>query len=172
MLAKREKTLLWVLCGIVGLCLAGIGVQFGLERLSDARTKVAQYETQIRKISQALPAEQDIVSRVQAMKAELDDVKSRFYKPDELSTYSFGELIKKKLAALGIAVVRYQVVETAGKSFLEFSVSGSARSIVQFFKNVSESKKYWTVPLFTLTMREGTETADGVFRIGYEVFNQ
>ena len=172
MLAKREKALLWVLCGAAGLCLAGIGIQSGLERLSDSRTKVAQYEAQIMKLSQALPAEQDIVSRTQAMKAELDDVKSRFYKPDELSPYSFGALIKKKLAALGITVIRYQVVETGGRSFLEFSVSGSARWIVQFFKDVSESEKYWTVPLFTLTMREGTETADVVFRIGYEVFSQ
>ncbi len=169
MLAKREKTLLGILIGVVVLSGAGLGIQMGVERLTDARSKVAQYEAQIRKISQALPAEEDIVTRAAAMKAELADVTSRFYAPEDLNPYSFGTLIKKKLAGLGITVVRYQVVETGGKSFLEFSVTGSARSIVQFFKDVSEAGKYWTVPMLTLTMREGTEKADVVFRIGYEV---
>jgi hypothetical protein len=171
MLAKRERFLLAVLGGIVALCALVIAFMLGLERLNEPRRKAAQYESQIAKLSGSLPSEEEIALQRDALKAELADRTARFYKPDELNPYSFGTLITKKLSSHGITVVRYQVVEVSRRSFLEFTVSGAVRSLILFLKEVSESEKYWTIPSLTLTIREGTLTADAVFRIGYEVLD-
>jgi hypothetical protein len=41
-------------------------------------------------------------------------------------------------------------------------------ALIRFLKEVSESQKHWNISSLALTMREGTRTAEAVFRIGYE----
>jgi hypothetical protein len=85
-----------------------------------------------------------------------------------MDPYSFGTGVRKKLASLGMHVVRYQVLEIKGRDTLEFSVSGPARALVLFLKEVSESKKYWSISLLKVSIHAGTAAVDAVLRIGYE----
>lgn len=172
MLAKRERRLLVALGVVVALSLLTIALILGMERLGAARVKAAQYEAQIAKLSRSLPSESDISALRESLKKELDARKARFYSPDQMNPYSFGTLIKKELTSHGITVIRYQVIEIRGKSSLEFSVSGNVKSLILFLQDVSRSEKYWTISSLTLTMREGTERVDAVFRIGYEVLDK
>jgi len=171
MLAKREKILLGVLIGVIGVCAGGIGIALGTERLATAGEKAVRYEEQIRKLAQSLPSEADITAQRDALQMELAKGKQRFYSAGEMNPYLFGTLVKKELAAHDITVVRYQVVDQKNANSLEFSVSGNVRSFVMFLKEVSESPKYWTISSLTLNMREGTSAFTAAFRIGYETLD-
>jgi hypothetical protein len=169
MLDKKTRRLLALLVAAVAVAGIGVAVTLGSERLRSARAIGEQYEAQVRKLEQSLPAEKEILALRDRLRAELDQRKGRFYRPDEMNPYSFGTLIKKRLVAHGMSVVRYQLIEVKGESSLEFSVSGPIMSLTLFLKEVSESEKDWTISSLDLTMRGGTGTMDAVFRIGYEV---
>ncbi len=166
---KKEKTLLAIMGVVLLLVAGGIGVSFGLSKLTDARQKIVVYETHVIQQAASLPAEKDITAQRDALKVQLQDITTRFYNPGEMDPYQFGDIIKKKLAADGIKVTNYQIITESGKTTLEFSVTGSARSMVLFLKEVSEAETIWNMATFTLTLREKSLTADAVFRIGYEV---
>jgi hypothetical protein len=171
MLAKREKILLIVLSVAAAAAAVSIILFLGSERIRTAQSRAAEYRKQIEKLSHSTPPEAEVVSLRDRLAAEYAAKKASFYSADEMNPYSFGTIIKKELTSRGITVVRYQVVESQGKSSLEFSVTGSVRSLILFLKQVSESDKFWTISSFSLSMREGTEIADSTFRIGYEVID-
>lgn len=161
--------MLAALGAVVLLVAGGIGVSIGLQKLSDARQKILVYETHVIQQAASLPAEKDVTAQRDALKVQLQDLTKRFYNPGEMDPYQFGDIIKKRLAADGIKVTNYQVITESGKTTLEFSVTGSANSLVLFLKEISEAEKIWNMATFTLTLKEKSLTADAVFRIGYEV---
>jgi hypothetical protein len=167
MLAKREKILLLALGAVIALCAVVICIVLGSERLNAAAGKISQYEAQIGKLSGSMPSLTEITALRDQAKTELERKKARFYAPGEISLYDFGLLMKKRLVALGMSVARTEFIEDS----VQFSVTGSIRSLVLFLKEVSASEKYWTLSSLTLRMREGTETVDAVFRMGYEVID-
>ncbi len=167
--AKREWKFLRILAAIGLLVALGAAFTFGAERSRVARAKAAQYAVQNAALRHSIGSESRLVFLRGQLQGELDVMRSRFYAPNEMNPYSFGTLIRKKLASHGIVVVRYQVIEVKGATGLEFSVSGSIASLVLFLKEVSESDHHWSVSSFALTVREGTRDADASFRIGYEV---
>lgn len=171
MLAKRERALLAALGAVAVLAVIAVCLFLGIERIATAQTRAAEYRKQIDKLSQSMPPEAEVVSLRDRLAAEFTSRKARFYSAEEMNPYSFGTIIKKELTSRGINVVRYQVVDIQGKNSLEFSVNGSVRSLILFLKQVSESDKFWTISSFSLAMREGSETADSTFRIGYEVID-
>lgn len=167
MLAKREKQLLVVLIVVAALCAVGMGTALGVEALGTARERAAQYEEQVRRLSESLTSEASLSARRDLLKAELDRERAHFYSPGEMNPYLFGTLVRQKLSTHGIAVIRYQVVEEKSGNSVEFSVSGNIRSLVLFLKEVSDSTKYWTISSMTLNMSEGGSDFTAVFRIGY-----
>jgi D-alanyl-D-alanine dipeptidase len=169
---KREKLLLRLLVGAVACGALFVSLGLGIERLKAAREKETRYRAQNEKLAQSLPAEADITVLRDRLKAELEEGKRHFYTSQQMDPYTFGTLIRKKLAAQAIVVDRYRVVELKGKSGLEFSVSGTPRSLILFLKEVSESEKYWTISSLTLTTRDNGETMDAVLRIGYETLDE
>jgi hypothetical protein len=169
MLAKRERVLLYALGGVAAVCAVAVCLALGLERLRSARENASRYGQMIDKLSQGTPAESDITALRDSLKEELDRTRARFYSPEEMNPFTFGALVRKELLSLGINVIRYGGAE--GKNSLQFTVYGNIRSLAAFFKKVSESGKYWTISSLTLTMREGTETVDAMFMIGYEVID-
>ncbi len=151
--------------------LAGAGIAFnlGLERLAAARASIAQHEGLIRRLEQSLPNLQQISLQKDALQKEVDRRAARFYSADETDPYAFGAVVRRKLASLGISVLRYQVTEAKGASYLDFSVTASARAFVLFLRDVSQAQKIWTIPSLTLSMQEGSGTVNADFRIGYAI---
>lgn len=169
--SRRERRLLALLAGAVVVAAAAVAFGLGTERLRAAQAQAEKLRAGIAGLQKALPSEAGSASWMESRGAELSALRSRFYPPAEMNPYSFGALVKDRLTALGMGVVRYQVVEVQGRKDLEFSVTGPVRSLVLFLKGVSEAEKFSSIPSLTLTVREGTDVADAVFRIGYETLD-
>ena len=171
MTGSVPRRLLIVLAGAIALSTAAVTFDLGFQRLRNARAVTERWEAQVRKLQQSLPAESRIREARDLLKIDLANRAAHFYAANEISPYSFGAAVKDRLSALGMTVVRYQVIDLKGRSWLEFSVTGSARALILFLRDVSRGQKYWSIPSLSLTMREGSDTVDVSFRIGYEVIN-
>jgi hypothetical protein len=164
---RRMRVLLVLLAAAAGVVASGIALSEGLGRLAAARADAARHEARIAKLQESLPGAVDGAGAREALTEEIAARRARFYGPDEMNPYAFGTLVKGALSSLGISVLRYQVVEVKGAPYVEFTASGSARSFVIFLRDVSDYGKVWTIPAMSLTLREGTDSADALFRIGY-----
>ena len=171
MRARKEKRLLAVLAAAAALAFLAVGMSLGVERLRAAGMQAEKLRSGVSRLEKALPPEAEAASRVERLRTDLSGMKTLFYAPDAMSSYSFGTLVKNTLTSLGMTVIRYQVVEYQGRKDLEFSVTGSVRSLVLFLKGLSEAEKYSSIPSLTMTVREGTDIVDAVFRIGYETLD-
>ena len=169
MITRTTRRLLMILLAAVFAAAFGIGLELTLERLSAARQKVARYESDIARLRLALAPEADLVMERDKLRAGIAARASRFFTVDSVTPYTFGELVKQKLASLSLKVLRYQVVELKGRSLLEFSVTGSAKGMVIFLHDVSHQDKYWSIPSLTITAHPGGGMVDMVFRTGYEM---
>jgi|GEM_PF-3019231 len=169
---KVDRRLLYVLAAAVGI--AAVVVAGGLiaERLSDARARAERYETRSRALRKTLLPEADLARERDALDRRVARLRARYYRADEISPYAFGGEVKKRLRSAGMTVARYQIMESKGKSFLEFAVSGRARSFLQFLRDVSLQGKYWTIPSMTVDARAGGDVVEVVFKIGYEVIDE
>ncbi len=171
-MADRRTVVLALLAAAVVVVAAGITAGWGLERLADARLSATRSEERIGRIRKTLPTAADVDAARTALRSEIDAASSRFYAAEEMNPYLFGTIVKQKLSAMGISVQRYQVVDVKGTSYVEYSATGSARSIVTFLRDVSSSAKLWTIPAMSLTFHEGSDKVDAVVRIGYAVLDQ
>ncbi len=171
MLAKRERFLLLVLSAIFAACALAIFLNLAAERLRAARTNAVQYQAQILKLRQNLHSEDRLISERGRLTERLAGAKTKYYSSGEISPFTFGTIVRKKLSFRGIRVVRYQMIEQKDVTSFEFTVEAPVSSLILFLKDISEFERYWTVSSFKLTMRERTASADAVFRIGYEVLD-
>jgi len=167
MIDRRQRVLLLLLAAVAGIAASGIAVSEGVGRLTAARADAARYEARIARLRESVPAAVGGARAREALADEIAARRARLYGPDEMNPYSFGTLVKSTLSSLGISVLRYQVVEVKGAPYVEFTASGSARSFVIFLRGVSDYGKAWTIPSMSLTLREGIDVADALFRIGY-----
>ena len=171
MAGSVPRRLLVVLAGAVALSAAAISFDLGFQRLRDARAVTERWEAEVRKLQQPLPAEARIRAARDSFRNDLANRAAHFYAANEINPYSFGAAVKGRLSALGMTVVRYQVIDLKGRSWLEFSVTGSARALIVFLRDVSRKQKYWSIPSLSLMMREGSDIVELSFRIGYEVID-
>ena len=168
---SSPQRLLLLLAAAVGIAIIGITLDVLLERLSEARRRSDRMEAQARTLRQALAPAPDLAGERDALKMEVAQRVAHFYGIDALTPYSFGTLVKTKLISSGMKVHRYQIVEMKGKSFLEFSLSGSARGLLIFLRDVCQQEKLWAIPSMTVATRPGSDVVDVVFRIGYEIID-
>ena len=171
MAGNVPRRLLVVLACAAALSTAAVSFDLGFQRLRGARAATALWEARVRKLQQSLPAESRMTAARDMLEKDLAERAAYFYAAGEINPWSFGAAVKGRLSALGMTVVRYQVIDLKGRSWLEFSVTGSARAFILFLRDVSRGQKYWSIPSLSLTIREGTGTIDAFFRIGYEVIN-
>jgi hypothetical protein len=169
MAARKDARLRVALAGAIIAAALAIAFSLGGERLKTVKSSINRVRQQNERLQQSIRSEVPAISLRDQLQRNLVDMKRRYYSPSEMNRYSFGTLIKKRLGSLGLTVVRYQVIELKEANSLEFSVFGPVGSLVQFFKAVSESERCWAITSLVITMREGTASADAVFRIGYEV---
>jgi hypothetical protein len=164
---KRRK-LLFLLAGALVLSMLAVVVSLGMDRLGSAVSRSAALEERIRGLARALPVESDLVARRQRLQDELEGIKSRFYGAEEMNPYGFGALIRDRLAATGMDIARYQVLDAKGRTWLEFAASGPATAFVRFLGEVTASGTYWAIPSLSVVTHAASGSVEVVFRIGYE----
>ncbi len=169
MLDSRMRRLLFLLAGAAAVAGIAVALSVGLDRLQAARQSIALHTGQIKRLQESLPGLDSVVRERDALKAEVDRISSRFYAPGETDPYAFGTTVRRKLTSLGITVQSYQLVDVKGQSYIEFTVTGSARAFVLFLRDVSQSPRAWSIPTLSLSVRQGTQVVDASFRIGYVV---
>jgi hypothetical protein len=171
MLHKLPRRLPVILLSAVCAIVLGAVLDLSLKRLSSAYQGVARYDSEVIRLRRLLAPGPDLLIERDQLRARVSAGASRFYAADFLTAYTFGELVKQKLASCSMKVQHYQVIEVKGRSFLEFSVTGSARGMVFFIRAVSQQEKYWSIPSATIIEHPDGGSIDAVFRIGYEVDN-
>jgi len=169
MAGRRLRALLALLACAVAVAGVAIAAGEGFGRLAAARAAASSLEARIERLRQAAPPEGEGAAARERIAAEITAIRARLYASGETNPYTFGTLVKNRLASLGISVLRYQVVEAGDAPLVEFTASGSVRSFIEFLRETSRSAKAWTVPSLALSMREGTDRADATFRIGYAI---
>jgi hypothetical protein len=163
------RRLLLLLCCAIAVAGIGIASSLGLERLNDTRERIAVHEQQIRELQGTMPGLDDVTRQRDTLKAEVDQLSSRLYARGETDPYAFGAVVRRMITSLGMKVLSYQLVEAKGQSYLEFSVTGSARAFVLFLREVSQAPRLWSVPTLSLSVQQGTGMIDATLRIGYVV---
>ena len=171
MVDKRQRVLLGLLGLSVAIASCAIVMSFLFDRLADATADIDRYNARIARLHQSAPEASVAQESIESLREEISELGARFYGPEEMNPYLFGTIVKQKLAAGGMEVSRYQVIDVKGSTVLEFSVSGSIRSFLGFLRDVSQAEKIWTIPTMTCRIREGTERVDAVFRIRYAVID-
>ena len=126
MSTERRKRLFFVLAVVLTVSVMAAVTGRGIERLRTAEEKSGQYRTQIARLRQSLQMQSQSASRRQQLEDQMKIARARFYPPGEIDPYSFGTMVRKRLAAEGMRVIRYQVVEIKGRSGLEFTGPNSA----------------------------------------------
>ena len=168
MLSRRERALVHVLLWTAA---AAALVLFGYSRISgraEASNSIARMEQQLLGFEQRGGSASDLNRCKQKLEAELAGLRSRFYGEGEMDLYGFGASVRDLLLSSGLAISRYQTLETGGRTYLEFAVSGSAHALVSFLLEVSGRSKYWSIPYLSVNARGGGASVQALFRIGYE----
>ena len=95
----------------------------------------------------------------------------RFYPEGEMDTYEFGAIVRTLLMREGLEIGRYRTLESSGRTFLEFTVSGSALETARFLGTVTGSERVWVVPVLSIDAHDPSGELRSVFRIGYETID-
>ncbi len=157
--------LLWVAV----LSAAGVLAYGQLARRREVRQKLGLLEQQARRYGGRVVDEEALLRRREEVLRALAEERGRFYGPGEIDPYRFGGLIRDILVRQGLEIGRYQTVDIAGRTHLEFAVAGDALALARILKEMSASGRYWSVPFLSIDGREGSGRVRCVFRIGYEI---
>jgi hypothetical protein len=167
MVARRMRVLLVLLAVAVGAAAVVVTAGEAFGRLAAARASASRSADRIELLRTAAREGTVGPGVREELEAEIAARRARLYRRDDMNPYAFGRLVKGRLSSLDISVLRYEVVEVEDAPVVDFSASGSARSFIAFFREISRSEKAWAVPTMILTMREGTDRADAFIRVGY-----
>ncbi len=166
-LSRRERLLVRVLGWTLVLVVLGAFSLHEAGRVTEARGRAVRLEQQARRLAAKLPEAGDLAGRLERARGALEEERRRFYAPGEMDPYRFGTLVRDRLVARGLKIDRYQTLEPGQGTLLEFSVQGDALALVSFFREASESDKYWSLPFVSVSAK-GEGAVQSVFRIRYE----
>lgn len=167
-MTRREAVLVKVLAGVLAAAAVGTGFALQLQRRADARARIAAMTTELAKLRERDADVADLSRQHAVLSAETALEQERFYREREMDTYRFGAIVRTLLIGEGLAISRYRTLESSGRTFLEFTVSGSALGLSRFLRHVTESDHVWVVPSLSIDSRGTAGEVRSVFRIGYE----
>ncbi len=160
--------LLNILIWVAASAAAGVFVFMEAGRRSDARQQIRLLTDQLARYGSRADDEATLAAKKSSLTSLVTAERARFYAAQEMDPYRFGIIIRDLLTAEGLEIGRYQTLDSGGKTFLEFSVSGSSLALARFLQKVSTSDKYWSIPLLTINAQTDKGTVQAVFRISYE----
>jgi hypothetical protein len=165
---RRERVMVNLLLWVAALSVTGLLAYGQVARRGEVRQRLGLLEQQARRYGGRLVDEEALLRQREEAFRALAEERGRFYGPGEIDPYRFGGLIRDLLVREGLEIGRYQTVDIAGRTHLEFAVAGDALALARFLKEVSASGRYWSVPFLSVDGRAGSGRIRSVFRIGYE----
>jgi hypothetical protein len=141
-------------------------------------TEIILLNRDIRKLEETIEqyqwqesAERDLPKELAQLQAQLREQRGRFFRTGDLDLANFGLLVKEALSEMGVETESYRIIETNGRSFLDFTAVGDIFGFVRFIKSVYQAQKYCTIGYLSLTSIEGQSTVRATFRIAHEVLD-
>lgn len=153
---------------IAGGCLIAIALDTGLSKLAAARTELALLQQRYARLSPRSSASTSaLAAKVALLEKTIAREKQGFYSQGEMNPYRFATQISSLLAREHISVDQFRTRQGTPGELLDFTVSGSAQSIVSFLAELSRSRKYITVPYLHLQAHTSSRNLTCEFQIGY-----
>jgi hypothetical protein len=169
--SRRERFLITLLLWTVLIAAVSISGYLTLEKRSDARQKIGLLEQQLAKLGARDGDPETLKRRRENLAEQLEREEARFYRPEDMDPYQFGTHVRDLLVAEQLAIDRYQTIEVADRTLLEFSVKGSPLSLLRFLERVSTAPRYWDVSFLSINARAEAGVVQSVFRISYETID-
>lgn len=170
-MTKRESRLVALLAAVLAVAAVAAAFVLQLERRSDVRQRIAAMEGELGRRDGTAADPVELVRERDALRAGLEEERRRFYGAAEMDTYRFGTMVRGQLLREGIDIDGYRTVEAAGRTWLEFTVTGGTLQIAKFLTRVSTSERRWIVPRLFLDAQGATGKLAAIFRIGYETID-
>ena len=167
-MTRRETMLVRVLGVVLVGALVTTAFVLQLGRRAATRERIVTMEAELGKLrgrggdEAALRRQRDLLAAERVRELE------RFYGGADMDTYQFGTIVRTLLRGEGLEISRYRTLENSRRTFLEFTVAGSALGMARFLKHVTDSERVWVVPMLSLDAHDSSGTLSSVFRIGYE----
>ncbi len=141
-------------------------------QLKSLKEKIATLESQMLKLHGRLPDESGLQSRKEHLIEAISKEERKYYAKKEIDPYRYSIAVRKTLLANNLDIQKYQTVDVKDKVFLEFSLSGSAYSLMTFIKTASTSEKYWYIPFLSIDAQKGGGRISAVLRMHYETLGE
>ncbi|MBN1697774.1 MAG: hypothetical protein JW881_09685 [Spirochaetales bacterium] len=174
MLSSNEKRMLYIL-GIIAL-VCGTALFFFLRTslsgsgLFDINRKIEREERDLRRYSsQKIDDNVDWDKKIKEISEKIENVKSRFFKPDETDIATFGLSVQDYITGNRLVIDSQRTISgSENKKYLEFKVKGSAYYLMRFLEDVSEANKYWTIAEIIIKSGRSGGNIEATMKITYE----
>jgi len=171
MLNKREELLLQIMVWTIIAAVFGVALFFQLVRSSETKKDIALFEQQLARWSAQPGSVDDLLTRKDTLLADLSELETRFYAPEDMDPYRFGILVRDLLATHRLEISRYQTIERGNDTVLEFAVRGDALNLIEFLEQVARQPRCWSVSFLSIWTQKESGLINAVFRVGYEVLD-
>lgn len=167
-MTRRESLMVRALAVVLAVAAAGTAFALQVQRRAETRGRIATMEGELVKLRgrgadiAALRGQRDLLS------AERSRELSRIDRGGIMDAYHFGTIVRSLLMSEGLEIGRYRTLESSGRTYLEFTVSGSAPGMARFLQRVTDSEHVWVMPVLSIDAHDGSGALRSVFRIGYE----
>ena len=170
-MTRRESLLVSVLAAVAAAAFVVTAFAFQLDRRAETRQRIAVMTGELEKLQARGGDEAALRRQRDKLSAERARELARFYPEREMDTFRFGTLIRTLLIREGLEISRYRTLESASRTLLEFTVSGSALETARFLERVADSDHVWIVPSLSIDSHGPSGELRSVFRIGYETID-
>lgn len=94
-------------------------------------------------------------AQVRELASRVSSERMRFYAADEITPSDFAAAVSAAIRRHGLLLERLSAAGQAGSALFSYVLSGSARDVMAFLFEVSQSQRFWNVPYFHLASHAG-----------------
>ncbi len=164
---KAAKPKVWMaLWAVAAIALIAAGAE-RLASFNRVRLENASKEDQLAAAAE-LAAKASLLEHEQSALQERVEFETRqLFAQDEMDAYRFGILINNLLESSGAEVTSTKMIESGGRTILEYIFQGPNPGIIQFLRKVALYEKRLDVPYLSLGTQSDGARMYAVMRISY-----
>jgi hypothetical protein len=164
-MTANERRLAKALAVVAAVALSLVAIALGVERIGDARARVAELERGIARLERVAPDEAALRARLDQLRAGIDGAERRVRAGSAAEMSEFGRDVKRALASRGISPLKYQAVSSARGEELELSLRCEIGAFLGFLKSATGGGEGWVVPYLSVRMAAEGSRAEITLRI-------